>query len=143
MCCIPAESPDRGWPAHLFRRAYVVSCRRGGVDVFQPLSSVPCISLDRAVPGIPSIIKNDYQGMYDALAHLIEVHDIVGCLLQGTEKVWVEPERYRAYTDALRAYGYRSTPSSYLCLPAGTPRDRGGASRSESCWRNASSPNWI
>jgi PAS domain S-box-containing protein len=95
---------------------------------FSRYHPLPCISLDRAVPGIPSVIKNDYQGMYDALVHLIEGHGYHRlAFLQGTERAGWEPERYRAYTNALRAHGVPFDPNLVIPLPtrwdaSGVPR---------------------
>ncbi len=85
---------------------------------FRRYHPLPCISLDRVVPGIPSVIKDNYQGMYDALAHLIEVHGYRRlAFLHGIAGAEWGPERYRAYTDALRAYGIPFDPNLVVALP--------------------------
>ena len=66
---------------------------------------LPCVCLDRTLPGMPCVIKHEYQGMYDVLSHLIEVHGYRRlAFLQGTENTAWEQSRYQAYLDALRAY---------------------------------------
>ncbi|GAK58935.1 PAS modulated sigma54 specific transcriptional regulator, Fis family [Candidatus Vecturithrix granuli] len=86
---------------------------------FRRYHPLPCISLDRAVPGIPSVIKDDYQGMYDALIHLIEEHDYCRiAFLQGIAGAEWGAERYRAYMDALQAHDIRFDPRLVVSLPA-------------------------
>lgn len=87
--------------------------------LFSRYHPLPCISLDRAVPGIPSVIKDNYQGMYDALAHLIKVHGYRRlAFLQGMAGAEWGIERYQAYTDALQAHGIPFDPNLVVALPA-------------------------
>jgi DNA-binding LacI/PurR family transcriptional regulator len=83
----------------------VAFCRR-----YEPL---PIVSMDVALTGIHSVLKNDYQAMRDALTHLIEVHGYRRIVfVRGPQDHPVAQDRYRAYTDALAGYGCPSMPAS-------------------------------
>lgn len=65
-----------------------------------------------ALPGIPSVVLDNYQGMRETVAHLIEAH---GCrrlaFIPGPS---TNPEaiiRYQAYCDTLREYGLPVDPA--------------------------------
>src|SRR5438874_3914607 len=75
-------------------------CRR-----FDPL---PIVSVERVLPGSPSVLMDERQGMDDAVSHLIETH---GCeqiaFIRGpTQHVGAE-HRYLGYRDALARHGLR------------------------------------
>ena len=73
-------------------------CRR-----FSPL---PVVSVGRAFAGIPSVLVDNYQGMRDAVCHLIEHHGYGRiAFLRGPEGAQEEELRFRAYRDALTAHG--------------------------------------
>ena len=73
-------------------------CRR-----FSPL---PVVSVGRAFAGIPSVLVDNYQGMRDAVCHLIEHHGHRRiAFLRGPEGAQEEELRFRAYRDALTAHG--------------------------------------
>jgi DNA-binding LacI/PurR family transcriptional regulator len=73
------------------------------VSRYQPL---PIISVNFAVEGIPHILMDDYQGMCEALVHLIEVHGYRRiAFIRGPEEHSGMQDRYRAYTDILAEYG--------------------------------------
>ena len=66
---------------------------------YQPL---PMVNLEIALPDIPAVLMDDYQSMYEAIAHLIEDHGrrrIV--FVQGPAHHVGAQERYRAYRQAL------------------------------------------
>ena len=77
---------------------------------------IPAISLGEIVAGMPSLIMDSYQGMYDTVRHLIDVHGYRRlAFLRGPEDHYYAQERYRAYTDALSASGLPINPT--LILP--------------------------
>ena len=41
----------------------------------QRFKDLPLISTQMALPGVPSLLVDNYQGMYDIVSHLIMVHD--------------------------------------------------------------------
>ena len=77
-------------------------------DRFHPL---PIISVGMVVEGIPSLVLDSYQGMRDAIIHLIEVHGRHHpAFIRGPEIHWDAAERYRAYVDVLKEYGLDFLP---------------------------------
>ena len=73
-------------------------CRR-----FSPL---PVVTVGRAFAGIPSVLVDNYQGMRDAVCHLIEHHGHRRiAFLRGPEGAQEEELRFRAYRDALTDHG--------------------------------------
>jgi PAS domain S-box-containing protein len=85
-------------------------CRR-----YLPL---PMVSAGPAPQGIPSVCADNYQGMYEAASHLIEVH---GCrrpaFLPGPQNHEEAQIRLRGYADALKNHGL--SPDSKLVAPPG------------------------
>jgi DNA-binding LacI/PurR family transcriptional regulator/signal transduction histidine kinase len=84
-------------------------------DRYRPL---PMAAISAALEGIPSVLVDNYQGVRDVMAHLIEVH---GCrqvaFVPGPADNAEAQERYRAYGDALREYGRPFDPD--LVAPPG------------------------
>ena len=72
---------------------------------FRRYAPLPIVGVGIAVEGVPSVLLDNYQGMYDVIAHLIEVH---GCrriaFIRGPEGHPEAEERYRAYAEALTRY---------------------------------------
>ncbi len=70
---------------------------------YRPL---PMATISAALDGIPAVLVDNYQGVRDVMAHLIEVH---GChriaFIPGPTSNAEAQERYRAYVDALREHG--------------------------------------
>ena len=61
--------------------------------------------------GIPSVVLDSYQGMREAMAHLIEVHGRRRlAFIRGPQGHRDADERYRAYLDALNEYGLPVVP---------------------------------
>lgn len=79
-------------------------CRR-----FHPL---PLVSIGRALVGIPSVVVDNYQGMREAVTHLIVAHGYrhIACL-RGAEGSDEEALRFRAYTDVLAEHGLPLLPA--------------------------------
>jgi DNA-binding LacI/PurR family transcriptional regulator/anti-anti-sigma regulatory factor len=66
---------------------------------YRPL---PMVSIAQALEGIPSVLADNYQGMYDAVRHLIKVHGYRRiAFIQGPVGHQEAEERYQAYADAL------------------------------------------
>jgi DNA-binding LacI/PurR family transcriptional regulator len=72
----------------------------------------PTISLGTALPGIPSVRVESYQGVRAVLGHLIETrgHRRVA-FIRGPENHPYAQQRYRAYTDTLTVYGISFEPA--------------------------------
>jgi PAS domain S-box-containing protein len=73
------------------------------IQRYQPM---PAISIESPLEGIPSIVTQDYQGICDAVVHLIQKHDRkrIG-FARGPELHQGANERYRAYRETLSKFG--------------------------------------
>lgn len=86
-------------------------------DFCQRHFQMPMVSIRKTWLGIPFAPLDNYEGMREALVHLIEVHGYRRiAFLRGPEGHPYADERYRAYTEALEAYGLRLVPE--LVTPA-------------------------
>jgi signal transduction histidine kinase/DNA-binding LacI/PurR family transcriptional regulator len=101
------------WGNTIFQRFSIeeirIFCNR-----YRPL---PIVSIGSTpIDDIPEIVINNYQGMYDAVEHLIQAHGYHKiAFIQGPDGHPEAGERYQAYTDALAAYGLTLDPR--LVLP--------------------------
>ncbi len=76
---------------------------------YRPL---PIVSIGLALEGIPGVLLDSYQGMRDAVVHLIEVHGRRRlAFVRGPVGHRDAEERYRAYVEALRDYGLAFDPA--------------------------------
>jgi signal transduction histidine kinase/DNA-binding LacI/PurR family transcriptional regulator/AraC-like DNA-binding protein len=75
---------------------------------YRPL---PMVSIGLVLDGIPGVVVDSYQGMRDALVHLIEVHGRRRlAFIRGPEGHRDAEERYRSYIDVLKEYGLPFVP---------------------------------
>jgi len=75
---------------------------------FRPL---PLVSIGRALAGFPSVLVDNYQGMREAVRHLIEAHGYRRiAFLRGPVGNHEEVLRYRGYADVLHEYGIPLDP---------------------------------
>jgi DNA-binding LacI/PurR family transcriptional regulator/GAF domain-containing protein len=75
-------------------------------QVFLERFQVPMVGVRQTLEGIPYILLDNYQGMREAMVHLVEVHGHRRiAFLRGPEAHPYAQERYRAYTDVLEEYG--------------------------------------
>src|SRR5439155_5245773 len=79
-------------------------CRR-----FEPL---PIISVEQVLAGSPSLLMDNRHGMFDAISHLIETHDLrrIG-FVRGPDQHAGAQERYQGYLDALTAHELPHDPA--------------------------------
>ena len=76
---------------------------------YRPL---PIVSLGAPISGIPSVLINSYQSMFDLIAHLIEVHDRRKiAFIRGPAGHFDSEERVRAYQDVLNEYRIEFNPN--------------------------------
>jgi signal transduction histidine kinase len=74
--------------------------------------TLPLVSLEMAFPGIPSLLIDNYRGMRDVVAHMIEVHGYRRiAFLRGSVAHEGVEERYRAYIETLAEHGLPLDPS--------------------------------
>jgi len=75
-------------------------------------ADVPLVSLQMALEDTPSVLIDDFRGMYAVMQHLIEVHGYQRiAFLRGPEAHQGAHERYRAYLAALDDYGLPRDPA--------------------------------
>ncbi len=75
---------------------------------YRPL---PMVSIGLVLDGIPGVVVDSYQGMREALVHLIEVHGRRRlAFIRGPEGHRDAEERYRSYIDVLQEYGLPFVP---------------------------------
>jgi signal transduction histidine kinase/DNA-binding LacI/PurR family transcriptional regulator len=78
---------------------------------FERRFRVPMVSMRKMLEGIPYVPLDDYQGVREAMAHLIEVHGFSRiAFLRGPEEHPYAQARYQAYTDVLQKYGLPFRP---------------------------------
>ena len=72
----------------------------------QRYAPIPVVTQEVPVDGVPRVLLNFYQGMYDLVTHLIEVHDYRKiAFIRGPEGAVTAEDRYRAYLDSLARHG--------------------------------------
>ena len=74
-------------------------------------TQIPVVSVGHAFDSIPSILVDNYQGMREAISHLIAHHGYRRiAFLRGPEGAREAELRFRAYCDALAGYGIPLVP---------------------------------
>ena len=77
-------------------------------DRYHPL---PIIGIGMPLAGIPSLLLDSYQGMREAIVHLVETHQRHRlAFIRGPEGHYDAMERYRAYMDVLEEYNLPFSP---------------------------------
>lgn len=74
-------------------------------------SDLPQVVVEVAVPGIPNVLVDFYQGMREVIAHLIQVHGFrrIG-FIRGPEESATGQDRFLAYVDTLAEHGIAVDP---------------------------------
>lgn len=71
----------------------------------------PVVSLQMAIPGVPSVLVDNYRGMREVIDHLIDVHAHRRiAFLRGPVTHRGAEERYRAYREALEVHNLPFDP---------------------------------
>lgn len=87
-------------------------------------AGIPKVNISSHLPGIPNVLIDNYQGTYDAVTHLLDVH---GCerlaFIRGPEGHIEAEARYRGYRHALRDHGLEVDPE--LVAPGDFARGTG------------------
>ncbi len=80
---------------------------------FQRYAPVPCVSVEHAVEGVPSVVNDDFRAMRSMIEHLIEVHGCkrIGYIKHATPLHHAFDERYRAYRETLAEHGIPFDPA--------------------------------
>lgn len=86
------------------------------IDLCRRYHPLPIVSMGAVVEGLPSVVNDNTRGMYEAVSHLIDVHDRkrIAYLLGPTDHPDVQ-ERYNAYIQALMDHNL--IPDPELVLP--------------------------
>ena len=72
---------------------------------------LPVVAIGRAWEGLPGLSMESYHGMYEAVTHLIEVHNCRRlAFIRGPENHVQAQSRYQAYLDALKAHNLPVDP---------------------------------
>jgi len=88
--------------------------------------SLPMVTIATPLPGIPCVLMDNYHAMYDAMVHLITLHQHTRiAYIRGPKGSPEANERSRAYMDILRDYGIPFDPAlveeaDYWNKPFGT-----------------------
>ncbi|HOT90666.1 MAG TPA: substrate-binding domain-containing protein [Anaerolineae bacterium] len=91
---------------------------------YRRYAAYPVVSIGFQVEGIPTVIVDNYAGMYSAVNHLVEVHGYSRiAFIRGPEGHEEAEERYRAYQDVLAAHGLALDPT--LITPGNNQRQDG------------------
>ncbi len=81
------------------------------LEICERYRPIPLVSVGQALPGIPSIVVDNYQGVRDMVVHLIDVHGYQRiAFLSGPAGNREEASRYQGYQEALRAHGIPLDP---------------------------------
>lgn len=73
---------------------------------------LPVVTVGDVLEGIPGVLLDSYSAMYQSIAHLIEFHGRCRlAFLRGPKGHREAEERYRAYTDALKAHNIPLNPN--------------------------------
>jgi DNA-binding LacI/PurR family transcriptional regulator/anti-anti-sigma regulatory factor len=82
------------------------------VDFHRRYHPLPVVSIALPMERIPAVSVDSYRGMRDVITHLVEVHGYRRlAFIRGPETHYYAQERYRAYVDALDAYGIPLDPN--------------------------------
>jgi GAF domain-containing protein/DNA-binding LacI/PurR family transcriptional regulator/two-component sensor histidine kinase len=80
--------------------------------IYKRYSSIPMVSIARALPGIPSILVDNVQGMRSLITHLIETHGYRRiAFIRGPETHREAERRYQTYVKVLSEYDLPFDPN--------------------------------
>ncbi len=69
-------------------------------------SGVPLLSIERKIPGIPSILSENYHGVHELMEHLVRSHHLKKFVyVSGIEGNTEDAFRYKAFTDVVEEHG--------------------------------------
>ncbi|HEU5101256.1 MAG TPA: substrate-binding domain-containing protein, partial [Roseiflexaceae bacterium] len=77
----------------------------------QQYNPIPLVTVERTIQGFPSLLIDDYQGVYAAMTHFIEQHGYRRiAFISGAKNHAGAQERYHAYVEALADHGLPLNP---------------------------------
>ncbi|MBN1675965.1 MAG: substrate-binding domain-containing protein [Kiritimatiellae bacterium] len=71
----------------------------------QLVGACPVVVCGAGVPGLTSVVVDNYGGVYTLTTHLMEIHGHRRIAFLGASMGWDSGERLRGYADALKAHG--------------------------------------
>ncbi|MFZ6031304.1 MAG: LacI family DNA-binding transcriptional regulator, partial [Chloroflexota bacterium] len=81
-------------------------------QTFHDRYELPFATIARHLEGAPAVLLDNYNGMREAMKHLIEVHGYRRiAYIRGPEEHVYAKERYRGYLEALQAHGIPVDPN--------------------------------
>jgi DNA-binding LacI/PurR family transcriptional regulator/anti-anti-sigma regulatory factor len=84
------------------------------IERYTPL---PIVSVSMALEGIPSVLTDNYDGMGQVVAHMIEAHDYQKIVyIKGIEGFEEHEDRYQAYQNALTDNGLVFNPTLVVSI---------------------------
>lgn len=88
------------------------------IGYYDQFRKTPLVTLSLKIPQGPCILADSYAGMYQAVEHLITVHQKRHiAFIRGPENHVYAQERYQAWKDALKRHGLEVSPR-YETTPA-------------------------
>ncbi|MBN2006160.1 MAG: SpoIIE family protein phosphatase [Anaerolineae bacterium] len=82
------------------------------IEAFCARYGLPMVTMEDCLPGSPCVLYENYRGMYQVIEHLLGVHGYrkIGYMGMMEHHAGFQ-ERYRAYEDAMAAYGAPIDPT--------------------------------
>ena len=89
----------------------LASSRMANGDVQKLARQVPTVVINRPVPGVPSVVIDNYTGTLRAATHLYEQGARSVTYLSGPQESWADGTRWRALLDTVGATDPTNAPS--------------------------------
>ncbi|WP_163133737.1 substrate-binding domain-containing protein [Agarivorans sp. Alg241-V36] len=82
--------------------------------VVEAIGELPIVNVGSVIPDIPSVLVDNYSGMYQLSQHMLEI----GCkdilYIDGPENNFDSQRRYKAFSDVLAEHGLSHNPEQHL-----------------------------
>lgn len=82
--------------------------------VVEAIGELPIVNVGSVIEGIPSVLVDNYSGMYQLTQHMLEI----GCkdilYIDGPENNFDSQQRYKAFRDVLAEHGLSHAPEQHL-----------------------------
>lgn len=88
------------WLSELASGLLLASTRLSNGEIQHIARTIPSICLNRPVPGIPSVLVDNYDGAIKALHHLVDQGITSATYLSGPDSSWADAMRWRGLLDS-------------------------------------------
>ncbi|GAB1621828.1 hypothetical protein AAOGI_18780 [Agarivorans albus] len=82
--------------------------------VVEAIGELPIVNVGSVIAGIPSVLVDNYSGMYQLTQHMLEI----GCkdilYIDGPENNFDSQQRYKAFSDVFAEHGLSHAPEQHL-----------------------------